>query len=309
MLATKIKMPLLGVLAAFGLCFATAEAQAQTLLRYKFKTGDKLQYVMEQKMNMKMDFGGQQITAETTQTVELSWNITGVEPDGKAKMTQRIDRIKFDMNGPPPIGKVEYDSKTGKEAEGAIGGIVTPIFKAMAGAEFTATMDARGDVSNIKVPEKLTETIKKAGGAPGFDQMFGEDALKQMVGQGGLVLPEKAVAKDATWSKDLEMKLPFGNMKVDTKYTYDGPAAEGGKMLEKITMKPKVTMAPAAGAQVAIKMKDQDGTGTALFDNQAGRLVETSMKQTMEMEINVGGMMGTQKMEQTATLKLAGEAK
>src|SRR5262249_6666756 len=142
-----------GLLAAVVCLAGGRPAPAQTTLRYKFKEGDKLRYAMEQKTNMEMMVAGQNIQMEIGQNVGMTWNVLSVGKDGKAKITQKFDRIRFTMEG-GPTGKVEYDSQVGKAPEGPIGEVLGPILKAMAGAEFQATMDPQGRLSDIKAPEK-----------------------------------------------------------------------------------------------------------------------------------------------------------
>ena len=115
----------------------------------------------------------------------------------------------------------------------------------------------------------------------------------------------RSVSKGAKWKNKSEMKLPFGKMIAEVDYTYDGPVEKDGRSLEKIGVKPKATIEPAANAQITLKLKSHDGGGSALFDNSAGRLLEVTNVQNMEMEIEIMGMTISQKMVQTMTMKLA----
>ena len=53
-----------------------------------------------------------------------------------------------------------------------------------------------------------------------------------------------------------------------------------------------------------LKMNSQDAKGAAYFDNAAGRLVETTLKQDMDMEVSAMGQNIGQKIKQTITMKL-----
>lgn len=304
MLLTRGKLAGVGLLVV---AVVALPAQAQVTLRYQFKEGEKLPYVMDQKMKMTMAVGGQNIEMNMNQTVDMTWNIQSVDKDGKAKMTQRFDRVRFTME--MPTGKIEYDSKDGKEPDDPIGKMIAPVFKAMVGSEFSLSMDARGRMSDVKVPDKLTEALKDIPGAAGLGDMFSGDAMKRMIDQSAMVLPEGPVTKGKSWEQKVETKTPLGKMKLDTTYTYEGPATKGDKKLEQVALKPKMEIEADAAAPVAIKVKDMDAKGTALFDNAAGRLVETNLTTNMEMEINAGGMNLSQKIEQVMTLKLAEKVK
>jgi Family of unknown function (DUF6263) len=300
MMLPRWKTTWLGIVLAAGAC--AGQAFGQTTLRYKFQVGENLNYQVEQKMAMKMDVGGQAQNIDMGQTLTFVWHVNQVDRDGNAKMTQKIESVQMTMD--TPMGKMEYDSKSGKEMGGPFGPILNPIMKALAGAQFSLDMDPQGKPSHVQVPETLLDQIKKTPGLQAMGDMFSEEGLKRMVAQGGLVLPREPASKGTAWNDKAEIKMPFGTMKVDTRYTFDGPVMRQGKELEEISLKPNVTMEPGQGGAFAVKLKEQDASGKAYFDNTAGRLVESTTKQDMNMEITAGGMTINQKIEQTTTLKL-----
>jgi hypothetical protein len=308
MAVTRGKLGMVSVL-ALGIFLASAVARAETVLRYQFKQGETLPYTMEQKMKMDMKGGGMDVTMDMTQTIDMSWHIQSVDKEGKAKMVQKFDRLRFSMNG--PMVKVEYDSKDGKLPEGQIGMALGPILEALAGAEFSLTMDARGQTSDIKIPERLSEAFKKmpGGGGTGGSDLFSEVGINHMIEEVRMTLPEGATTKGQSWTKEVALKMPFGKMKVDNTSTYEGPASRDGKQVEQIALKPKMTMEADGNAGLSAKLKSQDAKGTAYFDNKAGRLVESKMNQTMEMEFSVGGQTINQKVEGTMTVKLKDKEK
>src|SRR5262249_45871156 len=147
---------------AVALLVATAApAQAQTTLRYKFKEGENLQYVAETKGTMKLDLMGKEINMDMNQAMDMIWNIKSVDNDGKAQIAVKFGRFKFNMDM-PGLGKIEYDSKDGKEPGGPVGQMIGPVFKALAEAEFTLNMNSRGEVSDVKIPEKVLKALKAA---------------------------------------------------------------------------------------------------------------------------------------------------
>jgi Family of unknown function (DUF6263) len=268
----------LGLAALF---VAAVPAQAQTTLRYKFKQGDKLDYVIENKMTMKIDLGGKEIEMAINQNMEMAWKVESVANDGKARIQQKLMRIQFSMD--TPMGKIEYDSKDGKAPPGPIGETIAPVFKALSGLEFTLTMDPRGEISDVKVPKDLLKAVN-AQQLPGVGEMFTEDGLKKMMAQSGISFPKDAVTKGKTWNQKLGFKMPFGEMKMDNVYTYEGTVQKGDRKVEQVSLKPTISLKPDENAPVAMTMKDGGGKGTAYFDNDAGKLVEMSMVQNMVME-------------------------
>jgi Family of unknown function (DUF6263) len=300
---------LLFVLVPLTLC--TTAAQAQTALRWKFKAGDKINYVTEQNTTSKGSIMGMEIETKMSQIVEMSWTVKSVTSDGVAEMTQTIDRMRMNMQ--MPFGGFDFDSKDGKDIEGPIGEIIGPILKTLAGAEMSLKMDATGAVRDIKLPEKLVESLGSNPILAQFGEMFSEDGIKQMT-QGGAgsvgSFPKNPVSKGETWEKKAEMKNPFGTIVVVTSSTYAGPETRDGVKLEKIDLKMTQTIEPAPGGMFEIKIGEQDSKGAAYFDNTQGRLVNQELKQKMKMEIDVMGNVIEQDVETVMTIKLAsGDAK
>jgi hypothetical protein len=73
-------------------------------------------------------------------------------------------------------------------------------------------------------------------------------------------------------------------MTVDTRATYQGGADHDGKKIEAIALKPEATVEGTGTGLGAFTLKNQEGKGSMLFDNDKGRLVETEVNQTVEME-------------------------
>lgn len=289
----------------------TLPADAQTTLRWKFKSGEKLNYVTEQKTVSKGMIMGMEIETKMSQVIEMSWAVKSVDSRGAAEMVQTIDRLRMNMES--PFAAFEYDSKSGKEIEGPIGEIIGPILNAMAGAEISLKMDPSGNVSDVKLPEKLVDSLRTNPLIAQFGEMFSEDGIKQMA-QGGAgsvgAFPENAVSKGESWDKKAELKNPFAVIGVVTTSTYAGPETREGVKLEKIDVKMTQSIEPAPGGMIEIKIGSQDSKGTAYFDNSQGRLVAQEMTQKMKMEIDVMGNVIEQDVESVMSVKLStGESK
>src|SRR5262245_14836894 len=217
-----------------------APAQAQTVLKYKFKEGEKLAYVMDQKMNMQMDVAGQDISIAISQVMDMDWETGAVDKDGKALIKQKLGRIQFTMEG-GAIGKVTYDSKDGKLPCGPVGDIMGPLFKALEGAEFSMKMSPTGEISDVAVPEKLAKAMKNLPAGAGAD-LFSEDALKKMMTQSGLVLPAKGAEQGKAWEQTTEMNgPPRSSMKMVDALEHARATGTAETSLEKGPMKPDLS--------------------------------------------------------------------
>src|SRR5438094_799675 len=73
----------LAVLLAFAVILAAPPVQGQMEMRYKFKEGEKLPYVIDQKAKNITNIGGQTVETQTVQTVDYTMNVLSVDKDGK----------------------------------------------------------------------------------------------------------------------------------------------------------------------------------------------------------------------------------
>src|SRR4051812_28751434 len=80
------------------------------VLRYQFRKGGRIDYVLEQKAVMEVSAPGRNASAELTQTLDVVWRTLDVDARGVATITQTVERLRFVVDGPPPVGKGEYDS-------------------------------------------------------------------------------------------------------------------------------------------------------------------------------------------------------
>ncbi len=293
----KLLAALLAVLTLAG------AAQAQTTLRYKYKQGDQLDYVIDQDQKMTMSLNGMDFNVKIAMVIDMTWNTLGVDQSGNAKIKVRVGRVKMVMDG--PMGKVEVDSKDTDEPDDPVGKILGQLVKSLGGMEMTCTADATGDLTDVKVSEG---TIKKLKGLPGLDQigdLFSPDSMKSMV-SGNMVLPKDPVKKGDTWTQKANSKLPFGKVIGETKYTYEGMVDKDGKQLAKIAAKPDVKIESDPNAKIQIKVKENKGKGYTLFDNSAGRIIESTNETTMMAELEIAGMTISQNTTQTTIMRLKG---
>jgi hypothetical protein len=285
-------------------------AQAQTTLRYKFKEGEKLVYVVDQDQKMSMNLLGMDVDMKTSMVMEMTWDTIKVDQDGNATAKVTMTRVKLIMEG-GPIGKVEVDSTDKDEPDEPLPKIFSQIAKAMGSMEMTFTADPTGDVRDVKVSEGTLKKLKKLPGIPGGGgDMFGPDSFKSIV-HGSIIIPvpRDPVAKGKSWSHKTEQKTGMGKMSGETKYTYEGQIDKGGAKLEKFAAKPDLKIEADPDSPIKMTMKGGTAKGFALFDNKIGRIAESTSEGTMRMEIEVGGMTIDMNSTQTTTIRIKGAGK
>jgi hypothetical protein len=283
---------------------ASPESAARgATLRWKFKPGETLRYTMEQQTVTIVKTMGQEFKTTLTQTVNLHWSIKQISSDGLVDLTQTIDRVRTKIDS--PITPFEYDSETGKAVEGPATAHLVPLLKAMVGAEFSFKMNERGELSAIKVPEKLLETIRQVQPAGGGGGVFSEEGMKNLITQSSLALPEAALDNGKTWTLQTKVPVPMiGTMVMNKSYTFHGPDSKEADLMQ-IGLNTKVTLEPAADANITVKIKSQEGKGDFTFDAAAGRMVASRVNDQMEMSLSVMGQDLDETTDTVTTMTLA----
>ncbi len=292
-----------------------ARAQDTVDLKWKFEKGKTFYQEMTTNTNQKMTVMGMEITQKQNQTFYFSWEPLE-EKDGAWKVRQKIIGLKMDIQiGGTPIN---YDST--KDATGA--NPLSDFFKNLIGAEFTLTIDKDMKVTKV---EGRDEFLKKLSGSnqqmePLLKQILSDDALKQMADPAFAIVPGKPVKKGDTWERTSKLNMgPIGTYDTTYKYTYDGPDAKD-KNLAAIKVDTTLKYSPpgaGAGTGLPFKilsadLKSKDGTGTALFDTQKGRLASLNLGLKLEgkLTIDIGGMNSEVQLnqEQTTQVKTSDES-
>jgi len=288
---------LLGTLAAGA---GAGEAGAATL-RWKFKAGDKLHYAMDQTTVTQLKANGQDIKTTNKQTIDMTWAIDSVADDGTAEITQTIDRMRTKIDS--AFGAFEFDSKSDKAPEGPIAAGVVPTLKLLVGATFKYKMTPRGELKDVRVPEGLVKSLKESSpaAAAAAGGMFTEEGLKNMINESSLNLPEEDLTKGKSWTRPTKMPpSPIGVMTLDKTYTYEG-LADGN---EKLALNVVVKLEPAANPAIEVKIGEQKGEGTFLFDNNAGRVSSSKVTEKISVAIKVMNQTIDQTTETTSEMKL-----
>src|SRR5262249_35886833 len=129
-------------------------------LRWKFKAGEKLRYVMDQRaVTLAILPGGEQMRTTLSQTIEMTWTGKSVDANGQAELTQTITRIRDQLEG--LVGSYTYDTKEGGEPSSLIAAPKIPVFKALLGVEVPFKMNGRGETSDVRIPDALAKTLSE----------------------------------------------------------------------------------------------------------------------------------------------------
>lgn len=294
------KLHLLPLLATLMILVASP-AFAQKTFRWKVKAGEKLSAVLEQKSKQTMTIGDRTIEVPTAMTLKMLWEVKDVN-EADFVLIQTIEQAKLKMTA-PGIGDVEYDSASKEEPQG-VAAKLSETFKPMLGVPFEQKMNSRGKVLDVKVPEKAFEGIKKN---PMLKSLFSEKTMSEMIGKVSPELPEEAIKAGYSWQQKTENKTPVGSLKMDSKFTYKGEQKVEGKTADVFDVDATMEFGEAPKGPFApkITLKDQDFEGKIYFDQAAGRIIKTTVKQEFEMDVRVADQAMKQVMENTITMTVA----
>lgn len=278
------------LLAAVLLFVALGHTHADEL-RWKFKVGESLEYVLSRGVEGKINLSGSEIAFNLQLVFDTTWKPTAVAEDGTADVELVVDRIQVVMDS-PLFGRMAYDSTNPKEPEGPIWAQMKPTMTSMLGEAFKAKFTPLGEVQDIALPEKLAEALKKqeigenrrAGFGIGGNS-FNEKGIKEMLSRSVLPLPE-TTGDDVTWTQSFENAIPMmGTQIAETTFSVAGTESKDGKELTKITAETEILFEPAEDPRADLEITDQAATATYYFDAAAGRMTEASGSQALTMEI------------------------
>ena len=169
---------------------------------------------------------------------------------------------------------------------------------------FTVTISDRNEVREITGLEAILDEIK--GQMPDnpavkalLKQSFNEDALKSMMQQAALIYPQGPVKVGDTWSTDVNMPGPAGNVRVKSSYRIEGEENKLGRNCVKIALATDLQI--EAGGDIAAqfgqmfgseaeldwKVGDSKGNGTIWVDLETGLVVVSELDQSIPMTMSV----------------------
>src|SRR5271166_3003731 len=169
---------------------------------------------------------------------------------------------------------------------------------------FTFKMNGRGEISEIKVPQKLLDALRQVGPAANAGGLAPEEGVKNMISQSSLTLAEGPLENGKSWTQQAKVPSPVGTLVMDRTYTFDGPSPKEAGLLQ-ISVDTKVTLEPAADSNVAVKITSQKTTGEFEFDPHAGRVVSSRVNDKLQMSLSVMGQDLEQSTDTVTSMTLA----
>ena len=275
----------------------TSGAQAQ-VMRYQFKEKDKLFYTIEQKTKSTAGLMGVDIVSQISANMSMYYEVVKVDSQG-AQVKIKFTHSKMTLDS--VIGVVEADSRNKEAPNDPAARMLAQVNKAFASMEISATMLPTGELKDVKVSEETVKAMRAIPSADKFGDLGHPDNFKDMLSS--LVFPAGPVTKSKGWTRNTMSESPEGKVNTEHVFTLEDTIDQGGVKLEKISLKPKIKV--EAKADAAIKVKSIESSGHALFDNKAGRFVESVIQQTKRGQLDVMGIQLDNTSVQTTTIRLS----
>jgi hypothetical protein len=271
--------------AALATSLGSQLADGAETLRWKFKPGETLRFTMAMSSTQTMNAMGQEFKTTLSQTVDFHWDVKSVS-DETAELTQTIDRVRTRIEA-PGAGVFEFDSNAEKAAEGPFAELLSPLLKALVGAEFSFKMNSRGELSEIKVSPKLLDSLRQAGPMANAGGLFSEEGLKNVISQSSLTLPAEPMEKGKTWSSQSKVPVPMiGTMVLDKTYTYEGSdSAQPGRTRIRLTT--RVGFEPSPDSEIKMAIKSSEGRGDFEFDAEGGRILGSRVQDRIRLQLTI----------------------
>lgn len=284
------------VCASLAVWMLAPAVSAQETLRWKFSKGEQLKFNRKQDRVMSGTVGEHPLSQSVERITDVTLVVDSVADDGSARITETIDRVRF--NQKTPAGTVDFDSVSPTAGDGAK---LASSLQPLVGLDFSFRMTPRGEVKNLELSDA---SKKRLAENPGVMPKGKEvDLLRQLVPS--ILLPEaEPVSTGTTWQETTELTEPrVGKRKVTATYEYTGSHAQGDQWLADIKIRASAELEPAPNAAAKIEVVDESIVGTAHFDPRGGFLVERSEKDATKTRITVNEQSFEQQAENVVTFK------
>lgn len=276
--ATRMTLVVAGVV----FCAAAAPA-AEKPLRWKLKPGEVFDVRFAQQSETKTSVLSKTIEVSVDMTMDMRWQVASVDQDGSAQLKQSFTRLSVTMNS-PNVGLVKFDTASDDpltELAEPLADSIEPLI----GAEFVIKMSNRGEILAVTLSDETLAVFAEAPVNSQLKSLFTKDGLSEMLRQSAAVLPEQPVDEGATWESQSRTQAPVGTLKQTNHYTHAGTEQREGKTLDKITVRTMLELVePKEQPAAKLALKQQQQTATLYFDADAGRFVESEIKQSLTSE-------------------------
>ncbi len=292
-----MKKTLLGVVAATAL-FAACKSDKTVDLKFRLPEGEVIRYTADMKQTINQTVMGNAMTVQQDILFGMNYKVVGMEGDNRT-VEVSYDRIKMATDAAGQ--KIQYDSRdtSGNTPQLAILG-------GMIGKPFRMTVSPTGEVMQVTGFQDVLNGIASNPADPNaaatrqqLDQMFSDDAVKQMLSQNTNIYPEKAVKPGDTWTKTTTTSMGPIAMEINNTYKLESATDKTAKVSVDATITGKSAQGAGAIQGMTVNMKGKQ-TGKMDVD------VATGLVEKMDINQDIDGDMAMQGMKVPMKIKTVG---
>lgn len=267
-------------------------------LQWKLNKGDRLSYNIQSQMTTSSTVAGFDSQSKVTQTMKMQWTVVDRAADNTAIVEQTIRQIIIEMS-PDGKNKLLFNSAAKDRPQDPIVRSLSNVYGKIVNQKFQVWMAPTGQIQDVRVPEGLLETLKTA--AAGSPAGLDDEALKQLLSQTSVILPNRSVDIGDTWESAQTLELPFATIEMRPEMSLE-EIRQGNAT---IGYRPSIQLVPKKNAAVQVTLKGSDGSGQITFDVDRGRIVEMQLNMNMDLVSMAQGRSVSQKVRQQTTMELA----
>ncbi|MGL6074504.1 MAG: hypothetical protein ACRC8S_10120 [Fimbriiglobus sp.] len=274
-----------------------AQDTPQKPLQYKYAKGDVEKYEILLDQDINFEVKEVKVPVKNSYIIHNKRTITEIDKKGNYKCQDELIRMGMKIKSDAFSIDADTNYKEDQEDDNPGSKMLQSVFKEMKGLKFTSSLSKQGAPSNSKIDKKSYQKF-----LDNIPENVGEKLKpEELAQQGGavLVLPEKFPKINDTWKHKAETKTQGTKMQIDITYKYLGTESIKNRELHKIGMTMDMVARSSDDAPITLKIGKQKSSGTAYFDNDAGRLVKLESQWDADVDATNMGieMTGTMAMK------------
>jgi hypothetical protein len=292
-----MKKLFLGVTAATAL-LASCQSDKPLDLKFQLPQGETVRYTADMNQNIDQTVMGNAMSIKQNMLFGMLYKVTGME--GTNRMVDvSYDRIKMETNAAGQ--SLKYDSKDtagNNPALAMLGG--------MLGKTFRMTVSERGQVQKVEGFDAIINSMANDPANPNaaamrqqLDQMFSDDAVKQMLEQSTNIYPDKAVKPGDTWTKTSTTNMGPVSLEIANTYKLESATDKTAHVSSNAVITGKSATGAGAMQGMTVNMK---GKQTGKMDIE----IATGMMEKMDVDQNIEGTIEMQDMKMPMKIKTTG---
>lgn len=244
---------------------------------HPWQAGERFTCLIKEDATSRTDAGERFFKLHSILTLDTSWEITKVLPNGGVAFTVGIDRLQFEANGDGAAAMVKdlvFDSKADPKPGDKTQQAVASILKRHIGPVARGKLDAQGKVTFFSFDATVVATFKeqKARELGGFfSGPFSSAGLRHSLVHWLVTQPAGELTKGAAWTQET---ISRGGPKITCRRSYEVVGEEDRDGVPRLMIR----IAPEYVGTAPIGVGEQTGSGTVYVDKASGSIREVSLR-------------------------------